>query len=193
MVGGEIDLMGIQRRIFGNEQPLNLMKQDRKFLGEAQFLCEKHKKLFLLFDDLLIVGKPSKNNQIKFIAKFPIEVIQFEDVKNDKTQFIIKTPSELFKITSKAEEKKHWISLLEKCKNNSKPNRTIGVDITTILNREENPNGIPSIVTQCISHIKSIPAGIESEGIFRISGEARQIETLKEIFDNCISPLSLFL
>ena len=175
------DILNIQRKIVGNEKPLNLMKQNRKLMVDSVLLCNHKKRNLILFNDILIHGKPLKNNQIKYYSTVEVEFLQFEEIQNDKSQFIIKTPTEIFRVSGlKSEERTNWKNAMEKIKLNLKPNRTIGNDIQSILIREDSPNGIPAIVRASIERIK---ASIDTEGLFRISGEQGKIEALRNIFD----------
>lgn len=82
--------------------------------------------------------------------------------------------------TRGAEEKEKWMSKFAALK---RKNKTIGLDVESIVKREGTaPDGIPSIVTQTIELVEQ---SIEVEGIFRISANQNEINSLVEIFDNC--------
>jgi hypothetical protein len=167
-------LTNLQRRIT-HDKPLDLVKDDRRLLLESQFLVSGHKRTFVLCSDLLIVGKPTKGNNFQLKEMRSLEVVQFEAIPGADNSLIIKSPTAVYKVTGKPEDCSQWLALLSEYEESNKWNRTIGIGIPAILKRENNPDGIPSIVTQCIDHLRSLDGGIQTEGLFRISGEHKQI------------------
>lgn len=54
-----------------------------------------------------------------------------------------------------------------------------GIDLTTLLNAHSST--LPFVVKKCVNEIES--RGMDSEGIYRVSGFADEIEALKLAFD----------
>ena len=174
-------LLSIERRII-HDKPLDIIKDGRKLIFDSQFTFTGHKHNFILFNDSILIGKPKKNNQFRFKELRSLEVVQFEK-GTEPSNFIIKTPSVVYKLSGRVEDCSQWVEFLSEYEESNKMNRTIGVHLSTILKRENDPSKIPSIVTQCIDRIRAIPGGTETEGLFRLSGEHNQISTLHVLFD----------
>jgi len=172
----------LEKRITHN-QPLNLVKEDRRLLLESQFMVAGSRRVFVLLSDLLIVGKPSKGSQFRLKEMRSLEVVQFEKVPDSDTSLLIKSPTAVYKVTGKPEDVKNWLQALSHYEESNKWNRTIGVKLTEILQREKESSGVPSIVSQCLEHIRTSGDGPTTEGLFRISGEHKHIDALKRIFD----------
>ena len=131
-------ITNVQRRITGYFKPLNLIKPDRKFMMETQFttLADKKKIYLFLFNDILLVTIPQKN-LFKFKDIVLLDLVQFEDMKSEKNAFILKTPNEILKLVAKtSEDKQQWVKILSSLEESRKVNRTIGVGIQEILDRE---------------------------------------------------------
>lgn len=176
-----VEIINIQRRLIGYDKPLNMEKTDLKFLLETPFSCNGHKRVLLLFDDCLMIGKPSRNNQIKITDKIELQVVFYEKSKKEQNTFILKSPYAVYHIYGKSEDVTTWIKAFERYLPSRKRNPTFGRPITEILTREGSK--VPSIVIQCLETIESL-GGIDTEGLFRISGESKELQTLKEYFDN---------
>lgn len=54
-----------------------------------------------------------------------------------------------------------------------------GIDLTTLLNAHSST--LPFVVRKCVNEIES--RGMDSEGIYRVSGFADEIDALKLAFD----------
>ena len=175
-------LTQLEKRITHN-QPLNLVKEDRRLLLESQFMVAGSRRVFVLLSDLLIVGKPTKGSQFRLKEMRSLEVVQFEKVPDSDTSLLIKSPTAVYKVTGKPEDIKSWSDALSQYEERNKWNRTIAVKLTEVLHREKDPSGVPSIVTQCLQHIRTSADGTTTEGLFRISGEHKHIDALKRIFD----------
>ena len=175
-------LTQIQKRIT-HEKPLNLVQEDRRFLLESQFAVGGSRRIFILLSDLLIVGKPTKSSQFKLKEMTSLKIVQFERLPDTDNAFIIKSPTAVYKLTGKPEDCRQWIAALSEYEERNKYNRAIGVPLVEILKRENVSSGVPSIVTQCIEHIRATGDGTHTEGLFRISGEHKHIDALKKIFD----------
>ena len=175
-------LMKIQRRVI-HDKPLDFVVDDRKLLMESQFKVSGSVRVFILCSDILVIGKPTKNNQFRLKELRSLEVVQLETISGSDNSFIIKTPTAVYKVSGKTDECTKWIALLTEYDESNRMNKTIGIHLDKITKREGVL--IPSIVKQCIERILAIPNGTETEGLFRISGEKIQIDTLKKIFDQC--------
>lgn len=57
-----------------------------------------------------------------------------------------------------------------------------GIDLTTLLNAHSST--LPFVVRKCVNEIEA--RGMDSEGIYRVSGFADEIEALKMAFDKGI-------
>ena len=134
-------ITNLQRRITGYLKPLNLIKPDRKFISEALFSSfpEKKKIYLFLFNDILLVTSPQKN-VYKFKDILNLENIQFlDDLKGEKNGFLLKTNStngDLKLIAKTNEEKIHWMKMFHSLEEERKVNRTIGVELSSLLSRE---------------------------------------------------------
>lgn len=173
-------ITNIQRRLIGYDKPLNMERDDIKFLLETPFVCNSHKRVFLLFNDSLIIGKLSRNNQIKVVEKLELKIVFYEAPKADPNTFIIKSPYGVYQVSGTSEDIKIWIKALEQNLPSRKRNPTFGRPLDEILSREACK--VPTIVTQCIETIESI-GGLDTEGLFRISGESKELSRLREYFD----------
>jgi len=173
------EIMNIQRRVVGYDKPLNLIKPDRSLVEEGPIMTPK--RYIFLFNDLLLLTKPSGKSKFTFKEMQILELVSIEDVKGDKNTFLLKTPKEVHRLQVRnAEEKEKWMGAFAALK---RKNKTIGVSIEAIVKREGTaPDGIPSIVTQTIALVEK---SLETEGIFRISANQHEINSLVEIFDNC--------
>ena len=212
----KLKINNIQRRILGTNKTTQLEQSGRKFLNEFNF-CTHNKKsnyYFLFFNDLLIIGKPSKKSPSNFriIENLYLENIEFQDdIKGEFVLLKIKTSksgpliplSSNYKLIMKPEEKISCFKILSDYKNTLKLNPTVGFDLFKLLQREfpssdlhslstsTPPSSslsliplIPSIITQCIDYILFLDPNLNTEGLFRISCDNRQLSDLRNIFDN---------
>jgi len=177
----KLSLTNIERRIV-HEKPLNLNKPGRTFKIETAFTVGYKKRTFLLFSDLLIITKPMKNNQLRFREQHDLANISFETSPTDKTVGIIKTPDVCLRFQGRTEDIVVWQMLFDNFLQTQKKNQTIGVSIETILQREG--SSIPSIVTQTIEYILQLDPQLNTEGLFRLSPDQREIVVLRDMFDN---------
>lgn len=172
-------IMNIQRRVVGYDKPLNLIKADRLLVHEGAILNPKRQ--IFLFNDLVLLTKPSGKSKFSFKEMQILDLVSIQDVSGDKNTFLLKTPKEVHRLqTRTAEEKEQWMTKFAALK---RKNKTIGLDVESIVKREGTaPDGIPTIVTQTIELVEQ---SVELEGIFRISANQNEINSLVEIFDNC--------
>jgi len=153
-----------------------------KLLLETQFMFDGHKRVLILFNEFLIVGKPSKSSQIKVLEKFDLQIVFYELVKGDPCSFMLKTPYGVYQISGKANEIEEWIEKFnDYLPSRARRNPTFGKPIQEITAREN--ASVPTIVTQILEYVEA-NGGLDTEGLFRISGDVRELGALKELFDN---------
>lgn len=183
---GNVGLSSLERRFVGLTQPLLLVKPGRNLLNETVFTIAHKKHHVIMLTDMILICKPvkGKKDALRLVEQVDMDVAQFEQVLSDKNAFNIRTPITNYRVQGRFEDKVVWECLFKNYLQNKRKYPTFGLDFLKIVTREQPANGIPSIVTQCVEHIKNFPDGMLQEGIFRISAEQRELTELKNLFDN---------
>ena len=179
-----LKVLNIQRRLTGdNASVVYSGDSERRFLLESQFTSNGKKRTFLLFNDILLVGKNSKGN-IKIQDRVELQVVFFGSPPTEvDTSFVLKTPYSIMKVSGRLEDVQTFINILSNHLPVRKRNPTFGHAIADILKHEGSISEIPSILSQCVTFIED-GEGISTEGLFRVPGARQEIHKLKELFDN---------
>lgn len=95
-----------------------------------------------------------------------------------------KTPHTLYHISSKEPEThQKWVEAVQSKCVNTEPTKLFGVELNTVMARKREVNNrIPVMLQKCIAYLDKY--GLDKEGIFRISGDALEIEAYKQAFDS---------
>ncbi|ELR25466.1 RhoGAP domain containing protein [Acanthamoeba castellanii str. Neff] len=94
------------------------------------------------------------------------------------------TPHTLYHISSKEPEThQKWVEAVQSKCVNTEPTKLFGVELNTVMARKREVNNrIPVMLQKCIAYLDKY--GLDKEGIFRISGDALEIEAYKQAFDS---------
>lgn len=95
-----------------------------------------------------------------------------------------KAPHTLYHISSKeADTHQKWVEAVQSKCVNREPTKLFGVELNTVMARKREANNrIPAMLQKCIAYLDNY--GLDKEGIFRISGDALEIEAYKQAFDS---------
>ncbi|PRP85080.1 hypothetical protein PROFUN_07264 [Planoprotostelium fungivorum] len=146
-----------------------------------------------LFSDCVIYTKKSSDSKKtdKFEGKIDLRGISIKDdsspafvvVADNSVQFqIITANNETFVFSAPTREVRiHWVSSLSKAKKAADRRRGFGVSIKTLMtSTTEMGNDLPSFIQETIDILTE---RVNQEGIFRLSGNRKDIDNLKRMVD----------
>mmetsp|Transcript_33465 Transcript_33465/g.57157 ORF Transcript_33465/g.57157 Transcript_33465/m.57157 type:complete len:871 (+) Transcript_33465:20-2632(+) len=169
----------------------NLVTPDRQLVHEGPLRIktdggEKSGDYVFLFTDLIIFVQKKGTRRFQFVGKMGMHTITVqEDPSPTSFQLIQKTSPTSKKIeyilsVDDEKQKDEWFLHFSNVQRDViRYRKVFGVHLKTLVKREKTT--IPHFVEKSISFIREY--GLKSEGIFRLSGRATQIEKLRDQLD----------
>jgi len=183
-----LKLQNIGNEIEGFDENLVVPDRELVYEGAIRFKPDSGEKggdyVYLLTDILIYVMK--KSSKKSFVGKIGMHTVTVSD-GNDPCSFHITNQSspnsKKFEFTltaDTAQQKEEWFLHFSNVQRDViRYRKVFGVPLRTLVKREK--QNIPHFVKKSINFIREY--GIETEGIFRLSGRATQIEKLRDQLD----------
>eukprot|EP01117_Protostelium_nocturnum_P016758 TRINITY_DN6701_c0_g5_i1.p1 TRINITY_DN6701_c0_g5~~TRINITY_DN6701_c0_g5_i1.p1 ORF type:complete len:424 (-),score=151.47 TRINITY_DN6701_c0_g5_i1:39-1310(-) len=134
------------------------------------------------------LGKEQGSMKHFFIGPFKLENISVKDTPlgGDPDSFLIVNSdnNESSTLTpSSVQQKSLWYTQIQSAKIEQNQRRVFGVDLNTLMNTQsEKGKDVPSFIEASLERLMEV--GLEKEGIFRLSGNRKDIENCKSLVDS---------
>eukprot|EP01094_Clydonella_sp_ATCC50884_P017214 TRINITY_DN2956_c1_g2_i1.p1 TRINITY_DN2956_c1_g2~~TRINITY_DN2956_c1_g2_i1.p1 ORF type:complete len:747 (-),score=262.67 TRINITY_DN2956_c1_g2_i1:126-2366(-) len=200
-------IVSVQRRIDGSEQ-LDLVRPDRVLIDQGEVMMEVPRKsdkaglklaphTIFLFNDLLLITSEKKDKKLikkkakagtlpmlQVVAQVPLKKLETTEVEDD-AKFVVGDGKQTFVFSAKSPENQGmWKSHINGCIERRDAQRVFGVPLMEVLEKENRiDSGVPVIVEKCMAFLRSEREGLETQGLFRISGMKGDLDELQEMFD----------
>ena len=139
-----------------------------------------------LFNDSIVFAVRTSNALVSlahetflFITKYSVADLELSQPAENTLRFAFTTSGEAVTVTCRtAEQRDAWAAKVAACLAAWHKTQTFGVPPEEIMARpQELPNFVPAFVHDAVAFVEA--HGLASEGIFRISGSKKTVETLK--------------
>jgi len=174
-------VLNVQRQLIGFEGPNLVSQSKRRYKMEGEVEHNKKTKKLFLFNDLLLITRPTSKGMFKMDVKaVEIETCAVREEKASATEFTLTSGGHSWKFVTRSEmERMRWVTEILNQIHNLKEDKVFGVNLARVVERENRP--IPRIVEETISII--VEKWLDVEGIFRVSADKKELESLKSKVD----------
>ena len=178
-------ILAVEWQIEVSQKPLNLLSwSKRSLLKEGTVRINGKKSMHIhLFTDLAILSETGSVNTFKFVKQIGFHHTSIVEENEKDFSLIIPGDKEplSFKFNSKSEASE-WLSRISQVIETYDKNRVYGVPLAELLEKEQEPDGIPKLLKETLSHIGQ--KGCDVEGIFRVPGDSIAIQEYRELYDS---------
>ena len=173
----ELSLEGLPQPILGTPKR-KLLKE-----GSVRFSKRKNCRLYLFNDMIVLAEKIVNSLQHKYLKTiYPYELAVEASGSKIQLQIDDSSGNSSTETLSFKSNKSEWPIALQDFVENYKKNCVFGVELDTVIEREQLPEGIPFVLAITMKYIRNY--GMNTEGIFRVPGDGLKIETFKRVFDS---------
>eukprot|EP01094_Clydonella_sp_ATCC50884_P019822 TRINITY_DN3965_c0_g1_i2.p1 TRINITY_DN3965_c0_g1~~TRINITY_DN3965_c0_g1_i2.p1 ORF type:complete len:802 (+),score=244.61 TRINITY_DN3965_c0_g1_i2:129-2534(+) len=194
-------IMNVERRIIGGEQ-LDLLARNRQYImdGSLQGYSVKEGEkgrlktyTLFLFNDMILVtvwrkrkGKSPEGLDLRNRIHMR-DLSLCEGGSSAKLSFCLRNEAgeenESYWFTAEtADAKDKWHNNIKNVMDRYSKNKVFGDTLDHLLAKQGRQ--VPSIVTDCCSHLLSDPEAMATEGIFRMTGDISMIYSLRDSIDS---------